>query len=312
MLYPENYRQVPIGGNDTNISRFSPKAGLTLTPFSGTLIRGAYTKSLGGTSYDESVLLEPTVIEGFPQVYRTLIPETLYGSVAAPRYENDGLSFQQKLASATYFGIDLTKSTEDVRRQQGIFLAEPSTVPTEFQPFVYPNGTYEHLSYRENTLVANLNQLIGSDWSVGARWRLTNADIADNLPDVPPTTTPGFLQSTKRRALLDQFQLFALYNHPSGFFARAEAVWTNQESWGYTGDVDGVTGPTEPPSDFWQFNLFAGYRFRNNLGEISLGLLDINNQNYELNPLNALYTPIDFYDSIATKRTLLVRVRFNF
>jgi hypothetical protein len=308
MLYPENYRQVPIGDNDTNISRFSPKAGLTLTPFSGTLIRGAYTKSLGGSSYDESVLLEPTVIEGFPQVYRTLIPETLYGSVAAPRYENDGLSFQQKLASATYFGIDLTKSTEDVRREQGIFQAEPSNVSSEFQPFVFPSGTYEHLSYRENTMVANLNQLIGSDWSVGARWRLTNADISDNLPGLPP----GPLQSTKRRALLDQLQLFALYNHPSGFFARAEAVWTNQENWGYTGDVNGVIVPTEPPSDFWQFNLFAGFRFRNNLGEISLGLLDINNQNYELNPLNALYTPVDFYDTIATKRTLLVRVRFNF
>jgi len=312
MLYPENYRDIPIASNDTSISRFSPKAGVTLTPFSGTLIRGAYTKSVGGTSYDESVLLEPTVIEGFPQVYRTLIPETLYGSVAAPRYENDGLSFQQKLFTGTYLGVDLTKSTEEVRREQGIFLAEPSTVSSPLEPFVYPSGTYEHLSYRENTLVGNLNQLIGQDWSVGVRWRLSNAGIADDFPDVPPTTTLGFLQSSKKKALLDQLQLFALYNHPSGFFARAEAVWTNQESWGYYGDVDGALIPTEQPSDFWQFNTFAGYRFRNNLGEISLGLLDINNQNYQLNPLNALYTPIDFYDTIATKRTLLVRVRFNF
>lgn len=305
MKYPENYRDVPILDYDTSISKFSPKAGLTLTPFTGTLLRGAYTRSIGGTSFDESVLLEPTVIEGFPQVYRTLIPESLYGSVAAPRYENEGFTFQQKLSSRTYFGIDLTKSTEEVRREPGIFLAEPSTTSDPESPYVYPSGTYEHLSYHENTLVANLNQLVSTDWSLGARWRLSEAVIHDNFTELPQPF------SIKRDALLDQLQLFVLYNHPSGFFAQAQAVWTTQQSQGYEGGLDDNVS-SEPPADFWQFNVFGGYRFRNNRGEISLGVLDINNQNYQLNPLNALYTPIDFYDTIATKRTLLVRVRFNF
>jgi len=305
MKYPEDYRAVPITDSDTSIYKFSPKAGVTLTPFLGTLIRGAYTRSLGGTSFDESVLLEPTVIEGFPQVYRSLIPEDFTGELAAPRYENEGISFQQKLGSKTYFGVDLTKSSEEVRQQEGLFEADPASATSLASPFVSPTSTYEHLSFRESTLIANLNQLIGNDWSVGVRWRLTNATLHDNFPDLPP---PGIIPKS---ALLDQGQLFVLYNDPSGFFAQAQAVWTGQQNQGYYGGLDNNVS-SEPPSDFWQFNLFAGYRFRNNLGEISLGLLDLNGRNYRLNPLNDLYTPIDFYDSIATQRTLLVRVRFNF
>ena len=305
MKYPVNYRSVPISDSDTSIYKFSPKAGVTWTPFIGTLIRGAYTRSLGGTSFDESVLLEPTVIEGFPQVYRSLIPENVTGELAAPRYENEGITFQQKLGSRTYFGIDLTKSSEEVRQVQGLFQANPAGDTAPGAPLFAPGGTYEHLSFRESTLLANLNQLIGDEWSVGARWRLTNATLHDNFPDLPP---PGIIP---KAALLDQVQLFALYNHPSGFFAQAQAVFTDQQNQGYFGGPTGNIS-SEPPSDFWQFNVFAGYRFRNNLGEISLGVLDINGRNYRLNPLDSLYTPIDFYDTIATERTLLVRVRFNF
>jgi len=303
MKFPLDFRSVPLSDSDTSIYKPSPKAGITLTPFLGTLIRGAYTRSLGGTSFDGSTLLEPTVIEGFPQVYRSLIPEDNIGELSAPRYENEGVTFQQKFGSKTYFGVDLTKSSEELSQDQGLFVANPSSAATISSPYILPSGTYEHLSYRESTLLTNLNQLIGDDWSVGARWRLSNATLHDNIPALPP---PGV---TPKSALLDQVQLFVLYNHPSGFFAQAQAVYTNQQDQGYFGP-DNVS--SEPPSDFWQFNLFAGYRLRNNLGEISLGLLDLNGRDYRLNSLNELYTPIDFYDTIATERTLLVRVRFNF
>jgi hypothetical protein len=48
------------------------------------------------------------------------------------------------------------------------------------------------------------------------------------------------------------------------------------------------------------------------MGEISLGVLNLADQDYAINPLNSFYTPIDFYDTLARKRTLLVRVRLNF
>ena len=47
------------------------------------------------------------------------------------------------------------------------------------------------------------------------------------------------------------------------------------------------------------------YRFRRNYGDVTLGLLDINDQDYKLNPLN-------YYNELPRQRTLAVQVRLNF
>ena len=57
--------------------------------------------------------------------------------------------------------------------------------------------------------------------------------------------------------------------------------------------------------DFWHFNLFAGYRFRQRKAEVALGLLNIANQDYRLNPLNV-------YQELPRERTLMVSFRLNF
>ena len=296
MLYPRDYREVPVYGGSTTAYRFSPKAGFTLTPFLGTLVQGAYARSLGGASFDESVLLEPTEIDGFPQVFRTVIPEGITGSVAAPRFETEGLSLQQKFASKTYLGVELTNIDEQVRRQPGLFVN--SQDPTQ-APFV-PGATSERLSYGERTMLVTLNQLLGDRWSLGVRERLSYSELRDQLDQIPSSVAP----TSKVEGEFNQLQLFATYNDPSGWFARAEAIWFDQHNHGYVPALHGA--------DFWQYNIYAGYRFRRNLGEISLGLLDLADQDYFVNPLNSYYAPIDFYDTIPRQRTLLVRVRFNF
>jgi Tfp pilus assembly protein PilF len=300
MLYPRDYRSVPVYGGSTTVYRFSPKAGFTLTPFSGTLLQGAYTRSLGGASFDESVLLEPTEIDGFPQVFRTVIPESVVGSVSAPKYETEGIGLQQKIGGKTYFGVNFTNIYEQVRESTGVF--EQTLQPVAFgQPTLFPGSTPEKLSYDQRTLISTLNQLIGRDWSVGARDSLSYSELRDTLEAIP--SSPAAPRE-KQEGLFNQLQLFATYNHPSGFFARGEADWFNQRSYGYTPSLHG--------DDFWQYNIFAGYRLRRNMGEISLGVLNLADQDYAINPLNSFYTPIDFYDTLARKRTLLVRVRLNF
>ena len=57
--------------------------------------------------------------------------------------------------------------------------------------------------------------------------------------------------------------------------------------------------------DFWQLNARIGYRFHRNLAEISVGCLNITDQNYTLNPLN-------LYEELPRERTLLVRAKLNF
>ncbi|MCI0746868.1 MAG: FecR domain-containing protein, partial [Verrucomicrobia subdivision 3 bacterium] len=57
--YPENFRNVPISTEQADEERVSPKGALHWTPVDSVTIRGVYSRSLGGVSFDESVRLEP-------------------------------------------------------------------------------------------------------------------------------------------------------------------------------------------------------------------------------------------------------------
>ena len=97
--------------------------------------------------------------------------------------------------------------------------------------------------------------------------------------------------------MLHQLNLFAIYTHPSGLFAEAQSLWSAQSNYGYS--------PKMPGDDFWQFNVFAGYRFARRRAELTLGLLNITDQDYRLNPLN-------LYLETPRQRTLLVSLKLNF
>ena len=60
-----------------------------------------------------------------------------------------------------------------------------------------------------------------------------------------------------------------------------------------------------PGEDFWQFNVWAGYRFARRRAEVRIGLLNITDQEYQLNPLN-------LHAVLPHDRTLAVNVRFSF
>ena len=86
------------------------------------------------------------------------------------------------------------------------------------------------------------------------------------------------------------------FNHHSGFFAGLDANW-------YMQDVDGY-GPDFQNNDFWQFNATAGYRFWRRRAEVSVGLLNLTDQDYRLLPLN-------FYADLPRERTVLMRLRLR-
>jgi outer membrane receptor protein involved in Fe transport len=87
------------------------------------------------------------------------------------------------------------------------------------------------------------------------------------------------------------------WNHPSGLFSSFEANWYRQSNSGFS--------VAEPGDDFWQFNIYAGYRFWHRRAELSAGILNLANQDYQLEPLN-------FYNEMARARTLMVRLVLNF
>src|SRR6185436_12082714 len=153
--------------------------------------------------------------------------------------------------------------------------------------------------YKERTLVFTLNQLLGDEWALGTRYQLSRASLDDRYTSItgPASTSTGFNRHTETDGLLHELSLFAIYNHPSGFFTRGEAVWRSQDNDGYT--------PHRTGDDFWQLHAFAGYRFWRRHAEVQVGLLNLTDQNYRLNPLNLYY-------EAPRERTFAARLQFNF
>jgi hypothetical protein len=204
---------------------------------------------------------------------------------------------EQKFSAGTYVGISGEILNSTVHRLDGVFNYYPDLFNDPL-----PSTLRENLDYSEETLLVTANQLLGRDWSLGARYRLSQAVLNDNFPDVPVTSPllgidHVIMPSQRTKGILQQLNLSAIYNCPCGFFAQGEADWYDQSNNGYT--------TPEPGNDFWQLDAYAGYRFLHRNGQITLGILNITDQNYSLNPLN-------LYNELPRSRTLLVSLQLNF
>lgn len=135
------------------------------------------------------------------------------------------------------------------------------------------------------------------DWSFGARYKLGDAKLGQQAIGIPPTFSGINAINQDNVAVLQQLDLSANFNHPSGFFSRFDALWSRQDNEGYS--------PDEPGDDFWQFNAYAGYRFLHRQAEVQVGLLNITRENYRLNPLT-------LYQELPRERTLSVLLQFHF
>jgi tetratricopeptide (TPR) repeat protein len=295
LTFPTNYRNAPITAGEDSRDRLSPKAGVIWNPFGNFFVRGAYTQSLGGVSFDQSVGLEPNQVAGFNQVFRSIISESVVGSVAAPTYDTAGILIEDRFPTGTYVGLQGTFLQSDVDRTVGDFDAFLAPFGGRINPPIVGSSTQQQLRYEEQGILATVNQLVGDEWSFGARYQFTNSRLRTIFTEIPTAIVPG--ADHLEKATLHQGQLFALYNHRSGFFARLEGYWARQSNVGYSPDI--------PGDDVFQLNAYVGYRFRRNYGDVTLGFLDINDQDYKLNPLN-------YYNELPRERTLVVRARFNF
>jgi outer membrane receptor protein involved in Fe transport len=295
ITFPENFRTAPVSGSEKTVDQLSPKAGMIWTPAEKTTGRFAYTRSLAGASVDQSYQLEPSQVAGFVQSFRSIIPESIAGANAGAGFETYDISLEQKLGAGTYLGISGEILNSTVWRVTGGF----DYLPDELD-YPVPSGLRENLDYQEKSLQFTANQLLGREWSFGMRYRLSQAVLNDNFVDVPNSLLGGFVNFKPRQrteGILHQLDLTAIYNHPSGFFAEGEGLWFAQSNDGYK--------PNEPGDDFWQFNIFAGYRFPHRKAELTFGLLNLAGQNYHLNPLNP-------YNELPRSRTLAMRLQFAF
>jgi hypothetical protein len=108
---------------------------------------------------------------------------------------------------------------------------------------------------------------------------------------------PNGQYKLKNEATLNQIDLFANCYLPCGFFSSLQLNWWKQA------DVDFY--PEEPGANFWQLNLFAGYRFPRRHVEVMLGLLNVTAQDFQLDPLT-------YYVEPAHTRTFEASLKFSF
>jgi Tfp pilus assembly protein PilF len=285
---PHNTRFAPLDDEDKIQRRLSPKAGLVWTPTARATVRGAYSQSLGGFNLEQDVRLEPTQLAGFPQVYRNVIPPSLVGVVSGDHLETGDVSVEYRFTSGTYVaaGAQLLHSTldDDVGGfQRELFTGQGPAL--QFQ---------RSLNFQERSLDFSAHQLLGDWFSLGARYRLADAELSQKYPEVDPSLGTTSITS---KGLLQTVKLEALAQHPSGLFAGVQAVWWSQA---LKADLAGLPGDT-----FWQENLLVGYRFPRRHAEITVGILNLGDNDYRLHPIN-------LYPDLPRSRTFFARLQLNF
>ena len=295
---PDNFLYAPLSNQEIKYDQLSPKAGLVWTPLKDTTMRFAYTRSLTGASFEQSLSLEPSQIAGFTQAYRDVVPETAVGGpTPATPFDTCGIALEQKFRTGTYLGISCQLISSTFDRDIGGYPLSFNLANSPPYSAQGPASVQQHLDYTEKSLMFTANQLVGRDFSFGVKYQLTHSQLEQQLSAVQipfPTLVNG---ATTVSSLLHQMDLNATWNHPSGLFAQFNALWSMQRNSGYS--------PGEPGDNFWQLNFLAGYRFPRRQAQVSIGVLNLTDSNYRLEPLT-------FYNELPRSRTLAVQATFSF
>jgi hypothetical protein len=167
---------------------------------------------------------------------------------------------------------------------------------TNAPPFLAaPSSARQRLDFSEPTLLLSVNQLTGEEWAFGGRYRLSRAGLKSDFTALSSAAIPD--ARVEQVSLLHELKLFAIWQNAAGFFARGEGVWRVQNN-------DSSVTPQED-ENFWQFHVLGGCRFAKRRVELTLGVLNLFDQDHHLNPLNSMVEP-------PRERTFIASFKFNF
>ena len=265
--YPTLIDSATTGAERT--SRLSPKFGLRWDPNNRTSVYASYTQSLSGVGPEQSYRLEPTQVGGFNQAYRSVAPEDLGGSAAAAHIEASGLGLDHVFAESLYVGTRLRLLRSEAKSHTS-------------QSFSQVKNSHE-----DGSVSAYLDWLIGDQFSTGLSYEVSSAKLErrSSATSIEGKTWEGVLQ---------RIRLESRFQHGSGFFAIMDAELFDQDN------KAGLRDET-----FWMLNARIGYHFANRRAQVSIGVLNLLDQDYELSPVN-------FYREPARERTVVVTLRLNY
>jgi hypothetical protein len=288
--FPLNIADPPLSSAEDERGRLSPKAGLDWMLPEGTRVRADYTRSMSGLLNDSSTLIEPSQVGGFNQEFRSLIPESAgKGTPPATLFETWGLGLDHKFPTRTYVDVEGQLLTSRGGQLIGAWSGGAVAAPVAVENL--PQSQY----FQEKDTFASISQLISSDLSVGASYTLTAVDLSTHVTTPPGTVPPNYFD-VHEDSTLNKLSFFANFYVPCGFFSQFQANWWKQENIGSMG---------EPGDSFAQFNLYAGYRFPKRHVEMMIGVVNIGNQDYHIDP-------VTYFLEQAHTRTLVASFKFNF
>jgi tetratricopeptide (TPR) repeat protein len=298
LRYPLNFRHPPVAGGEQERDLLGFKGALVWSPIPELTLRGAYSHSLGGAGDDQSIRLEPTQLAGFQQAYRSVMPESFVGSVAAPAFQLAGLGLDLKLKTGTYVTLQGQAIQSELQQTIGTF-------DSAFLPFfAQPSSLRESLDYHEQTASAVVNQLVSAAWSLGAFYHFAHAELDRRFPDVPLSIPGGGNAKLKDEGDLHQPGFFVLFNHPSGWFTQFDLRWyiQNSSTANYPNGQPVMT--TLPGESLPMMDLLFGYRFKRQRAELTIGVQNLLGEDYHLNPIN-------LYEELPRQRVFYARLRFR-
>lgn len=292
--YPLNFESPPFQNVETDKGRLSPKFGLDWVLPEGTRLRAAYTHSMGGVINDSSTTIEPTEVGGFNQAYRSLIPQSAgFGTPPALVFNTYGVGVDHKFPTGTYVDAEAQMLTSQGNQLIGAYSEpNPSTLTL--------SDLSQEQYFNEKDAFASINQLICKEASIGARFSLTSVDLTAN--DFSPAAGVNYPQH--ENSTLDELSLYLNYYVPCGFFARVEGNWFAQHNANIYYNSAGAA-LAEPGANFWQCNIYGGYRFLKRHGEVMVGVMNVFNQDYNVDP-------VTYFLEQAHNREFVASLKFNF
>lgn len=268
--YPFNTSLPPVSEQLDETSEWRPKAGLVWSPVDELTLRLGYARSVGGSTFDESVRLEPTQVAGFTQSFRTLVNESLVGGLPAPLFDTAGASALYKFPTRTYLGGEAFLRSAEAQRGVGVLGIDINT-------FTYYDTLQlaEDLDYEEWGGSVYVNQLIGEQWALGARYTFTNGELDRSFPELTAASISGFTSSESSD--LHQAETYLIWSHESGWYSRLNARFFSQDNDGYT--------PSRAGDSWTQLDFSVGKRVLDNRGSLECGVLNLTGDDYQFNPL---------------------------
>jgi hypothetical protein len=286
--FPLNLNGPPLSSQEDERARLSPKAGLDWTAPDGTRLRADYTRSMSGLVNDGDTTIEPSEVAGFNQAFRSILPESAgFGTPPATRFETWGLGADHKFPTGTYVDAEAQLLTS---RGNQLIGAWSGLIPVPQAVADLPQTQY----FQEKDVFVSVSQLLGKEWAVGARYSLTSVDLSTHL-NLPAGTGDAQLYNLHENSTLNEVSVFANFAVPCGFFSRLQANYWDQFN----------TFAGEGGDGFCQFNLYAGYRFPHRHIEVMVGVLNVGNQDYHIDP-------VTYFLEQAHKRTFTTSLKFNF